>query len=129
MNFNMQRPNNSLISIKQFLLALFIFLMIIFFIDFSVVYSNQKHEAKLDREKCKKDYDENECKTLYSGDGNRLKGKCLEFEKCIKSNQVYFFKVLIEYLKICFLNIFGGLGFIKSLAIVCAMIFVFMKAK
>lgn len=129
MNFNMPKPNEAPISLKNFLFALLFFMLIIFSFDFSIVYSNQKYEAKLDRERCKKDYDENECRNLSSGDGNRLKEKCLAYEKCIRSNQVYFFKALIEYLKICILNIFGGLGFIKSLAIVCAVTFVILKAR
>ena len=63
------------------------------------MYKKKTNENNLERKKCLKDFNENDCANLSANDGEQLKNFCLKTKKCIEDNTVLFHVVLVKYVK------------------------------
>ncbi|MCQ2817881.1 MAG: Brr6/Brl1 family protein [archaeon] len=95
--------------------------------DFSQIYYNLKREETIEKERCSKDFYENNCNNLLLKDGTELRDYCMKKKKCMELDSVNFSAVVINYIRTLLENGFRGLGFFQCCFIIF-FIFIFVKS-
>lgn len=111
-------------TIKQIVIVLLLICVLFLVFDFYSVYKKTSNENNLEREKCLKDFNENDCANLSANDGEQLKNFCLKAKKCIEDNTVLFHVVLVKYVKTICGSLFGGMGIVQIAIFAVTMMFV-----
>ena len=124
--YSSQSRNSSSLcdTIKLVLIVLLLVCVVFLVFDFYSVYKKTSNENNLEREKCLKDFNENDCANLNANDGEQLKNFCLKAKKCIEDNTVLFHVVLIKYVKTICSSLFGGMGIIQIVIFAVTMMFI-----
>ena len=111
--------------IKKTIMFLFLAIIILLVIDFIKIYKQIKNEYKLEREKCQKEFDANNCNKVTIDDGDWLNDFCIDKMKCINNHFIYFHEVLIKYIKNILFTSFKGCSIYNIILVIFTILIIF----
>ena len=123
--YGKSNSNSDFWIIKRIILIIIIALIMLLVFDFFSMYTKVKRDNKIERERCFKEYEENECDKIKIDDGPILNDACVEREKCIKDYEVYFHEVLIRYIKNVVFHFFKDYSYVNTIIILITVLIIF----
>ena len=123
--YGKSNSNSDFWIIKRIILIIIIALIMLLVFDFYTMYGKVKRDNKIERDKCIREYEENECYKMKIDDGPFINNACVEKEKCIKDYEVYFHEVLIRYIKNVVFHFFKDYSYVNTIIILITVLIIF----
>ena len=124
MRHNEYYTNDNSLTIRKISLWIFAIFVVFVLVDFYNMYSREKFEKQIERQKCLDKYQANKCDEITINDGPFINEVCTNAQKCIKANTVFFHVIFIKYIKDILTTSFSNVGIIYILLCVITMFFV-----
>ena len=100
--------NTNFELIAKVFFILFCCLIVFLIYDFVSLYKNVKKDNNIERNRCIEEYRTNKCEKMTSSEGPIINDFCTEKLKCIHDHTVYFYVVLIKYIRSIIYNCIRG---------------------